>query len=268
MKKLIGKIKFSISFIAILIAFCCISCNSRKEVPVTLKSTLIEGDLSEYFEIVDKPYSLIKQKGDDCYRINIEIKRKDKPFNFGFDIVDLASGGWVKLSCDLYDANGSPTFLAEDVYGSESFDENDVLKLAPGKTGWIEFSYCYKQDMILKTKSIAFKAYIDKSGIPSEVSSQTQGDGLGNEEDITGNSVNKDWDQVLADYEAYTDKYIKLLKKANAGDASAMTEYVEMLGKAQELQESLAGANNVMSMEQLQKFTKIQQKLLSAASGL
>jgi len=59
-----------------------------------------------------------------------------------------------------------------------------------------------------------------------------------------------------------------LLKKANAGDASAMTEYMEMLTKAQEFQESLADADDDLTPAQLQKFTKIQMKLANAAAGL
>jgi len=72
----------------------------------------------------------------------------------------------------------------------------------------------------------------------------------------------------LADYESYTDKYIQLLKKANSGDMSAMTEYVSMLEKAQSLQESLSDADDEMTPAQLQKFMKIQQKLINAASNL
>jgi uncharacterized membrane protein (DUF106 family) len=59
-----------------------------------------------------------------------------------------------------------------------------------------------------------------------------------------------------------------LLKKANAGDMSAMTEYVEMLEKAQEFQESLENADDDLTPAQLQKFNKIQMKLVNAASGL
>lgn len=88
------------------------------------------------------------------------------------------------------------------------------------------------------------------------------------EEVVAKKSGNTNWDKVLADYEAYTDKYIKLLKKANAGDMSAMTEYVEMLEKAQEFQESLENADDDLTSAQMQKFTKIQMKLANAAAGL
>lgn len=89
-----------------------------------------------------------------------------------------------------------------------------------------------------------------------------------NSESETEESSSEDWDKVISEYEAYTDKYIKLLKKANAGDMSAMTEYVEMLEKAQGIQESLENANSEMTSEQLSKFMKVQQKLTNAAASM
>ncbi len=85
---------------------------------------------------------------------------------------------------------------------------------------------------------------------------------------MTKNSGSKNWDKVLVDYEAYTDKYITLLKKSKAGDMSVMTEYMEMLEKAQEFQESLENADDDLSPAQMQKFTKIQMKLMNAMSGI
>ena len=105
---------------------------------------------------------------------------------------------------------------------------------------------------------------IDEILRPSESSSSTSS--TSSAAVTSGGSEN--WDKLLKDYEAYTDKYIKLLKKASAGDMSAMTEYVEMLEKAQNLQESLENADDDMSAAQLQKFNEIQMKLINAASGL
>jgi hypothetical protein len=122
---------------------------------VNLKSPEIVGDMSEYFTIIDNQYTIVKEKGKGCFRINVEIKRTDKQFDFDYDIADLASRGYLKISCDLFGENNQPTFIAEDVYGSEDFDENDIIRLQPGSTGWLEFSWCRKQDEIMKTKTIA-----------------------------------------------------------------------------------------------------------------
>ena len=48
-----------------------------------------------------------------------------------------------------------------------------------------------------------------------------------------------DWDKVLNEYEKYVDQYIKTYKKAMKGDMSAMSEYVKLAEKAQELSEKI-----------------------------
>ncbi len=77
-----------------------------------------------------------------------------------------------------------------------------------------------------------------------------------------------DWDSVLDDYEEYFDKYVKLLKKAQSGDVSALTEYAEMLEKAQSIGSKLESAKGELTPKQSARFLKIQQKLLNAASDL
>ena len=49
---------------------------------------------------------------------------------------------------------------------------------------------------------------------------------------------------------------------------NALTEYTNILEKAQELQESLSNANSSLTASQLQKFTRIQNKLSNAAMDL
>ncbi len=267
--KTIKKVCLMQKLFLLLLVFIISSCNPRKEVPVTLKSAEIVGDMSEYFTIVDNQYSIVKEKGKDCFRINIEIKRTDKEFDFKYDIADLASRGYLKISCDLFGENNQPTFIAENVYGSEDFDENDIIKLQPGTTGWLEFSWCRKQDEIMKTKTIAFKSYIDEGGIPQKINSYSDDSQSTTTQYSSKSSGTTNWNSILDSYESYVDKYIKLLKKANEGDMSAMTEYVNMLEKAEELSEKLENADDDLTTAQAQRFLKIQTKLLeAAASGL
>lgn len=75
-----------------------------------------------------------------------------------------------------------------------------------------------------------------------------------------------DWDKVLDSFEEYTDQYIKLMKKALEGDMSVVTEYGSMMEKATELSEKLESAESRLSDDQLNRFTKIQTKLLNAIS--
>lgn len=74
-----------------------------------------------------------------------------------------------------------------------------------------------------------------------------------------------DWDKALDDYEAYVDSYIKLLKKAQAGDMSAMTEYPTCLEKAEAFGKKFDNANGSMSTKQIKRYTDITMKITTAA---
>jgi hypothetical protein len=81
----------------------------------------------------------------------------------------------------------------------------------------------------------------------------------------TGNSGN--WDKVLSDYDKFADQYIKLFKKAQAGDMSALSEYSSVLKKAESLAKQLENAGSDLTSAQLAKFTKTQTKMANAAMG-
>lgn len=72
------------------------------------------------------------------------------------------------------------------------------------------------------------------------------------------------WDSVLNDYEIMVDKYIALLKKANAGDMDALTEYVSYMEKAQDLANKLDEADDDMTSAQMKRYMKISEKMASA----
>lgn len=88
------------------------------------------------------------------------------------------------------------------------------------------------------------------------------------EEEISSDDGSEDWDAVLDEYENYVDKYIALLKKANQGDMSALTEYAGMMEKAQELGEKMEKAQGEMSSKQWGRYSKILQKMMNAAQSM
>ena len=81
-------------------------------------------------------------------------------------------------------------------------------------------------------------------------------------------SGSEDWDELLRSYEEYVNQYISVMKKATKGDMSAMSEYPELLEKAQEYSDKLENAKNDMSASQLAKYNKITTKMLKAAQNL
>ena len=74
-----------------------------------------------------------------------------------------------------------------------------------------------------------------------------------------------DWDKVLSEYESFVDSYVKLIKKAQSGDVSALTESAEILTKANALSSKLSNAKGKMSASQVAKFVKLQSKIATAA---
>ena len=83
--------------------------------------------------------------------------------------------------------------------------------------------------------------------------------------DSKSSENSENWDAVLDSYENYVNQYIKLMKKAQAGDVSAVAEYASMMEKAEDLSNKLEKAEDSLSSAQLARYTKITQKLASAA---
>lgn len=88
------------------------------------------------------------------------------------------------------------------------------------------------------------------------------------EEDVETEISDTDWDEALTEYEEFVEEYIALLKKANAGDNTALTEYPAVLQKAQDSSQKLGEVQSDLTPEQLQRFMAIQQKLAKAASEI
>lgn len=71
----------------------------------------------------------------------------------------------------------------------------------------------------------------------------------------------EDWDALLDSYEDFVDEYIALMKKAQQGDMSAVSEYGTYMEKAQELGDKMSKAQGQMSAAQWARYSKILQKM-------
>src|SRR5690606_31855293 len=78
--------------------------------------------------------------------------------------------------------------------------------------------------------SNSFPFNLTVTNLPNTISNTTA---------YTSSTRSADWDKLLVDYEAYIDQYIKLFKKAQNGDNTALVEYPGLLEKAERLQHSL-----------------------------
>ena len=88
------------------------------------------------------------------------------------------------------------------------------------------------------------------------------------DEEEPASSDGEDWDSLLDSYEEYVDMYISLLKKASAGDLSAVSEYADYLNKAQEFSKKLENSTDEMTVSQVARLSKITQKMLQAAQNM
>lgn len=223
------------------------SCGGGKtELDLKPKSTTLKGNLSEYFTVVDGTYKLLQENekarydGDFDFNMKVQIKRTDKQFMFDKEKIGQ---GQLFISCDLFDQEGVPVILADGgdqgVYATQGVNqENEVLlALKSGETGWVTFSYQAKKEAISKVKTLQVGSYL---------SDQLNSNENLNNENNNSSSANIDCDKFIKDYEAFINSYIKLLKKykANPTDASILTEYTEAAQKATEMETNASECND------------------------
>ncbi|MCR5159031.1 MAG: hypothetical protein K6D37_07920 [Prevotella sp.] len=87
-------------------------------------------------------------------------------------------------------------------------------------------------------------------------------------ETSSSSSASEDWDELLALYEEYVDKYISYVKKAAKGDLTALAEYPSLMEKAQEFSDKFQRAQGDMSASQWARYNKISMKMMKAAQEM
>jgi hypothetical protein len=231
--------------------------------------------VANYMEIIDSSYAITPIDNGNKLRVDVIVKslRKAKKDD-EFKLSDYYACGRTYLY--LIDDAGtrlmmSGTFLGSwDIVNFEAFKEflsNDENRFM------LRFEiYADYMAEHLKTPEKIKGFIITCSGYKmtgEELKSQS------NESSSTSVSVSpssntgsENWDNILNSYEKYITQYISLMKKANAGDMSAMTEYASMMEKATEFADKLENASDDLSTAQMERFTKLQLKLANAAAGL
>lgn len=80
-------------------------------------------------------------------------------------------------------------------------------------------------------------------------------------------SSSENWDKILDEYESLMDSFIRLAKKVNEGDMSAMSEYSNILQKIQSLSNKMERAST-MTPKQAKRYAKIEAKFVEAAASM
>lgn len=259
--------KFKSFFVfAISIAMALVSCKEEpKEQMVIPKTINIKGDLGEYFEVVEKEYRIPINENSFEQIITVEIRRKDKDFPFDVDRINpFGTNGdeehHVGFGIELLGENGPIEVknATEGGFGGpySSEDVSSLFKLKKGETGFIRWSI---DKNVKEIKQFQITSALEKSN--------NSNSGYSSDYETGSYSGSSDIDQMLNDYENYVDQYLIFLKKAQKGDMSALSEYPDLLEKAQQLEQSLEQARNDtdFSPTQMKRMVAIQQKLANAA---
>lgn len=275
----------TIAFVAICLASCGGKKNSEEteEIVLTPETTQIKGDLGDYFEVVEKEYTVTDGFGD---MVSIEVERTYTDYSFDLKGVEpygtYGKGvtGNAGFGIEILDEKGNViekvAATASGLGGMYSSDDmKEALKLKAGETGTVRWSFHFDSDK-KPAKFRLTSAYeeVDSSDWDSDSSSSSDDESSSSDDDddtdsySSSSSDSQDWDALLNSYEQYVDKYILYMKKAAKGDMSALTEYPALMEKAQEFSEKMENAQGDMSASQWAKYNEITQKMLEAAQEM
>jgi hypothetical protein len=214
-----------------------------------------ESDLPEFFKVIDGTYELTVESSTTVYGVkqyvstDIEFKKLKETDGYNLDFYDFYA--------IFKDKNGTPIKddIGDDVKAN-FVNINNLMQSRSGDRIKLPLSYMLPDNADVKknilSNAVTFDVYckVTKEKTEFEISSD------------------ENWDAVLKSYEDYIDKCIKLVKKAGSGDVSAITEYADILEKAEDLQNKLENASKDLSAAQASKLLKLQTKLANAVSGM
>lgn len=271
-------------FAIAIMAVCLASCGGKKSsesteenkepIVLTPETTHIKGDLGDYFEVVDKEYTVTNNWGD---MVSIEVKRTDVDYSFNLKGVEPFGtfGQSVKANAgfgiEILDENGN---VIEKVAATASglgamYDSDEMkeaLKLKAGETGTVRWKFSFDSDK--KPVKFRLTSAYETTDSSSGSSSSSYDDDDDDDSSSSSSSGSQNWDSLLNSYEQYVDKYISYMKKAAKGDMSAMSEYPALMEKAQEFNSKLQDAQGEMSASQWSRYIKITNKMTKAAQDI
>lgn len=242
--------------------------NQDKTTELKPYETKIKGYLSDVLEVSDGSYTF-ESKREILLKGKIQVKIKSigigNTKDYGFQ-----DGNHGPLYLTICNKEGQP--LAEFSNIPSNYEADGLLKDMVAKVGeenWILFDDFIKDKLPDEaTTFIVTSKQIEEDKSEPSLSSDTSSE---DEDDASlSDSGDKKWDNVLDDYEAYVDKYLTVIKKADNDDVDALLDYPDLLEKSKKLEESLSKAKNEnsLSAKQVRRMTEIQMKMVDAISRM
>ncbi|MDE5774612.1 MAG: hypothetical protein K2H86_09195 [Muribaculaceae bacterium] len=236
----ISKITFAL--LAMLIITACGKKQTVMPESLTPETTTIDGNMGEYYEVVEGSYDLDKYTSEFKFDVRC-IKNAPK-------LIYTKLG----IGYEIYDGNGnvidSKNATLENV---DPWNSSEFLLLKEGEMGKVKVNLAGWPDKLKEAKT--FKISINARGEEGK-------DDTPEEDEVTAvSSSSNNWDTLVDEYEQYCNKLASMSKKALAGDVSVMTEYSSALEQAQRLSDKLENAQGEMTPAQVARLNKIAAKM-------
>ena len=214
--------------------------------------------IDDFYEIQKGKYHF--SYNNEQLSLTLKLRVVESPDKSG-----LSGYKFDKFTAEMYDADGHKIEnLNEFVAPDGKLMADKLLNASVGDVISVTFVGGNGTKSELKSLAGEIKSLfvdieydeMDEDDFSSSASSSTSS---------TNGKSSADIDKMLDEYEKFVDKYIALVKKAQNGDVSVMSEYASMLESAERLSEELDNCDGVMTSAQLSRYTRITSKMTSAA---
>ena len=270
-------------FILLAIVFATIlaGCSSKGNITVTTNDVRYIVNVSgsnDFFEVLPGTYPVTEKDGVLSTTIEFVIKEKYRNPQYIVDEFSLMptdkeeerieiNGNYAIFSAEnLQEAYrqlatasvGDQVKVSFKYVGADKKQTKEMLKSIVSCRIELDVDEPEKEDFVAALEREILEAEAD---LEEELNEDS-------DEYVENSSSSEDWDAILDSYENYMNQYIKVLKKVNAGDASAYSEMLSLMEECNELNEKLSSASDNMSVAQMNRFQKIAAKFASAAATL
>lgn len=272
-----------LNFILVTLMLILASCGSNTK-PKTIEPRSEEfesGELAKFIEVVSEPSELTFYEVDGAIKTQyIQLNVPVRMVKDGIKDVDPYDISFISLlsvaTVDLLDENGLKVqdlrIKSDDMFKLKKLltqDEGDTEVLvfegqfhnSDYAPKWFESTVGYTPGL---TADIKIKSTTTSTSSTDNDEAEEENDNIASDETESNLSSDKEFDEFLASYEKFIDKYVALMKKANDGDFDAISEALNLQEDAEEYEKKLEKIKGNLTMDQVVKFQKLQQKLLKA----
>ncbi|MDA7803457.1 hypothetical protein N8987_02620 [Crocinitomix sp.] len=238
----------------------------------------ISGELGDYLTIKNKDVTVnfleltnaewVKNEHKQVWEFKLNVERTSKELEWD---IETLNGNYTELVMTIFDSKGQPIAGLDPIgcYGFGLVD--DVLTLNSGEDGWVTFTIelgDYPEEDVIKGWS-SFKVNSSVGFVKESSDDETDTDFDSDSEDESDGTPlsEKEYNEMLDDYEGFVDEYIVFYKKALKGDMDALSSYPKLFEKAEKFDSKMDRArnNDYLTSKQISRFIEIQKKMMNAA---